>query len=300
MIDLYHGDCREILPRLPANFFHGLLTDPPAAVSCLENTWDIADRHTFGVAGREGEQDLKVKKGFEVLPRYASADPVAYARFIAVVFTMVLRILRPGAHGLVWSTPRMAHHVTGALERVGFEIRDILVHIFGDRMPKGDNLKPAVDFWILIRKPLAEATIKRNAEVWGTGLLQVKECLIEEGPTRTGGSLEKRRRPANLVLSGDGIAAAAALHPGAPRFFFAAKASPQERRVEGDAHPTCKPLSLMRHFLQLLTPRGGSIVDPFLGSGTTAVAAAQLGLDCTGIEQDLKYLEMARQRIFFA
>lgn len=63
-------------------------------------------------------------------------------------------------------------------------------------------------------------------------------------------------------------------------------------------HPTVKPLALMRYLLKLFdTPTGGKVLDPFGGSGSTAVAAVQLGRDCTIIEREAEYCKIAEARI---
>lgn len=61
-------------------------------------------------------------------------------------------------------------------------------------------------------------------------------------------------------------------------------------------HPTVKPLALMRWLCRLVTPPGGLILDPFVGSGTTAIAAKAEGMRCVGIEMEVEYLEIARRR----
>jgi site-specific DNA-methyltransferase (adenine-specific) len=68
----------------------------------------------------------------------------------------------------------------------------------------------------------------------------------------------------------------------AARFFYAAKASKAERA--GAGHATVKPLSLMRWLVRLVTPPGGVVVDPFLGSGTTMLACEAEGFTCWGAE----------------
>lgn len=82
---------------------------------------------------------------------------------------------------------------------------------------------------------------------------------------------------------------------GASRFFYCAKASRKERG-EGNNHPTVKPLALMRWLVRLITPPGGKVLDPFIGSGTTALAAKEEGFRCVGIDTSDEYLEIARQR----
>ena len=83
---------------------------------------------------------------------------------------------------------------------------------------------------------------------------------------------------------------------GASRFFYCAKVSPDERG-ESD-HPTMKPVELMRWLVRLVTPPGGTVLDPFTGSGSTGVAAVRDGFRFVGIEQDDHYREeIARPRI---
>ena len=85
---------------------------------------------------------------------------------------------------------------------------------------------------------------------------------------------------------------------GASRFFYVAKADATERpRVNGTAHPTVKPLSLMRWLVRLVTPPGGTILEPFAGSGTTVEACIVEGFQCIAIEREADYLPLIRQRI---
>src|SRR5690606_38007619 len=70
---------------------------------------------------------------------------------------------------------------------------------------------------------------------------------------------------------------------GASRFFYCAKASRKERG-EFNKHPTVKPIALMEYLIKLVTPPEGIVLDPFLGSGTTALAALNLGRFFIGIE----------------
>ena len=62
-------------------------------------------------------------------------------------------------------------------------------------------------------------------------------------------------------------------------------------------HPTVKPLALMRYLVRLVTPPDGVVLDPFLGSGTTAIAAVLEGRDWIGIEREAEYCDIARARI---
>jgi site-specific DNA-methyltransferase (adenine-specific) len=72
-----------------------------------------------------------------------------------------------------------------------------------------------------------------------------------------------------------------------------------EKKVEGKGnnHPTVKPIELMKYLIQLVTPPGGHVLDPFNGSGSTGCAAVELDMDYTGIELDAKYVDIACKRI---
>jgi site-specific DNA-methyltransferase (adenine-specific) len=111
----------------------------------------------------------------------------------------------------------------------------------------------------------------------------------------------------------------------AARFFYTAKASKHDRNeglegLEGrltddgrkvpadnayqrgkssrqNFHPTVKPTDLMRYLCRLITPQGGVVLDPFMGSGSTLKAAELEGFSAIGIELDPQYIEIARRRI---
>lgn len=70
-------------------------------------------------------------------------------------------------------------------------------------------------------------------------------------------------------------------------------------RARRNIHPTVKPLALTRYLVRLITPPGGTVLDLFLGSGTTAIAAELEGFSCIGIEQSPEYLDVARRRIAY-
>ncbi len=82
----------------------------------------------------------------------------------------------------------------------------------------------------------------------------------------------------------------------AARFFYCAKASRKDRG-EGNSHPTVKPTELMRYLCRLVTPPGGTVLDPFMGSGSTGVAAQDEGFSFTGIEADASYFDIACKRL---
>jgi DNA modification methylase len=83
---------------------------------------------------------------------------------------------------------------------------------------------------------------------------------------------------------------------GASRFFYCPKTSKSDRN-EGNNHPTVKPTDLMAYLIRLVTPKGGIVLDPFMGSGSTGKAAVREGMEFIGIERENEYFEIAKSRI---
>jgi site-specific DNA-methyltransferase (adenine-specific) len=82
----------------------------------------------------------------------------------------------------------------------------------------------------------------------------------------------------------------------AARFFYCAKATTEERG-EGNNHPTVKPINLMRWLCRLVTPVGGTVLDPFTGSGSTLIAADAEQFDAIGCELSPDYAAIAERRV---
>jgi site-specific DNA-methyltransferase (adenine-specific) len=82
----------------------------------------------------------------------------------------------------------------------------------------------------------------------------------------------------------------------AARFFYSAKATKADRG-EGNIHPTVKPVDLMRWLCRLVTPEGGTVLDPFVGSGSTLVAADAEQFNAIGIELSPEYAAIAERRV---
>lgn len=198
----------------------------------------------------------------------------------------------------------------------------------------GTALKPAFEPVVVARKPL-DGTVAGNVLAHGTGALNIDGCRMGDGSESQGprGGSPSGRWPTNVVLddsqaaeldrqsgtstsrigkprgaaSGDGwgMTATGVEYDdagGASRFFptfrYEAKAPTTERpRVDGVAHPTVKPLDLMRWLVRLVTPPGGVVLEPFAGSGTTAEACALEGFQCIAIEREADYLPLIMARL---
>jgi site-specific DNA-methyltransferase (adenine-specific) len=184
----------------------------------------------------------------------------------------------------------------------------------------GTALKPALEPITVARKPF-KGTVAANVLAHGTGGINVDGCRVatderiaahygtgggaghttgkfnqpyQRGDANAENTHTMGRWPANLIY--DGSDEPCALLGDAARFFYCAKASKADRG-DGNVHPTVKPTELMRYLCRLVTPPGGVVLDPFMGSGSTGKAAALEGFKFIGIEREAEYLEIARGRI---
>ena len=185
----------------------------------------------------------------------------------------------------------------------------------------GTALKPAYEPALLVRKPLS-GTVAQNTLDHGCGGLNVDGCRVgscstfrtqaaesmfmqsNEIPVTTGS--ESGRWPANIILD-EQASEQLEQQAGTSRFFYTAKASKSEReaglRAEGgrraNVHPTVKPIDLMRYLIRLITPPHGTVLDPFMGSGSTGCAAALEGVSFIGVEREPEYFAIAQQRVAY-
>lgn len=195
---------------------------------------------------------------------------------------------------------------------------------------KGSGLKPAWEPICLARKPLI-GTLVENALEHGTGAINIDGCRVgvdeseivqddgqrvtttaHEGYLRPGASMfntgkaakrsgpsnSQGRFPANLMHDGSDEVVAAFPGEGdksASRFFYSSKASKHDRA--GSKHPTVKPVALMQWLIRLVCPKGGTVIDPFSGSGTTGAAAYLEGVNAILCEREEEYLSDIRSRL---
>jgi len=189
----------------------------------------------------------------------------------------------------------------------------------------GTALKPALEPITVARKPLI-GTVAENVLQHGTGAINVdggRVAFVSDADRRESTAKNQHadfgtqpmtnnnvygdysmiqpanynppgRWPANFIH--DGSEEVTDLLGSAARFFYCAKASKADRG-ENNHHPTVKPTDLMRYLCRLVTPPGGVVLDPFMGSGSTGKAAALEGFSFIGIEREAEYVAIAQARI---
>ena len=292
------GDALEVLPRLPANSVDLVLTDPPYFLDKLDNEW---------TPERAARRFYKSQAVFH-LPLGMKFDPNQGRRmyeWYLEVSRELYRVLKPGGFFFSFSSPRLLHRMACAVEDAGFHIRDTFLWLYTQNQPKAMGVAHFIE-----RMPLSEQakqSLKERLKGWKTP--QVKSCyepiLVAQKPYE-GTFLENMLQygvglfhtevrigqnmfPANVLLV-EGV------EETLDKYFLVPKPSVDERGAFNQ-HPSVKPLALCEYLIQLTVPEGAVVLDPFLGSGTTALAARNLMRRYIGIEINPEYVAIACKRL---
>jgi len=215
-IELFNGDCLEVMRGIADGSVDSIITDPPAGIAFMNKEWD---------KNKGGRNE--------------------WIAWMTEVMSECHRVLKHGGHALVWTLPRTQHWTALACEDAGFELRDNVIHIFGSGFPKslniskqidkeagavrevvglntrsgkergtygafsgesfettpttdhakqhegwGTALKPAYENWLLLRKPLSEKTVAKNVIKHGVGGINIDGCRVhgESWGIRTNGN----------------------------------------------------------------------------------------------------------------
>ncbi len=281
------GDCLEHLPHIPSSSVHLLLSDIPYGIGL--GTWDVIHNNTNSAyLGQSPAQIGKsaFKRRGKPIRGWNDADRNIvreYQEWCSGWAEMVYPIMKPGASVLVFGARRTIHRAVVALEDAGFMLRDMLiwkkqsVHhrsqriaIVFDRRGARDlskkwkgwrvgNLGPIYEPIAWLFKPY-KRTIADNIIENEVGAMNIEECLIDG------------KSPTNILEIG--------FRPNEERF-----------------HEAQKPVALIEYLIQLTTIENQIVLDPFVGSGTTAVACRNLNRRFIGFEIDKRYCEIAIERL---
>lgn len=115
-VTVWHGDCVEVMREMEPESIDAIVTDPPSGIHFMGKEWD----HDRG--GRQ-----------------------QWVAWMTTVMQEALRVAKPGAHAFVWALPRTSHWTATALEDAGWDVRDIVVHLFGSGFPKSQNVSVQID-----------------------------------------------------------------------------------------------------------------------------------------------------------
>jgi site-specific DNA-methyltransferase (adenine-specific) len=424
-VKLIHGDSLEVLKKMKDNRIDALITDPPYGISFMNKKWDyqippvelweevyrVMKPGAYGLVacGTRTQHRMAVNledAGFIIRDIvawvYGQGFPKSHDVSKAIERKLTTGSSNTKDFGKLsgeklerggWGISKMnkTHgyrgkdytHETKQTNRLGK--LEPTTEEAKKWMGWGTALKPAMEMWTLIMKPISEKTIAENLLEWEVGAINIDACRVPSEPIPVNkleewsgfGQKERPdyeqemntqgRWPANLLHDGseevvelfpetksgkmtskhtrhtDGSPVGIygkfdVNHPlsetigdsgSAARFFYCAKASKSEKdaglnelpdRVVGglqcpvdqsmltgsgnvrnnirkNTHTTVKPIELMKYLVTLITPPGGKVLDPFMGSGTTGIACGKLGFNFIGIDLEEEYVEIAKKRI---
>lgn len=275
MYRIHHADCFDWLRARKPCSLHAVCTDPPYGV--LEFTEKEVSKLR---AGRGGVWRLPPTIGGskrDPLPRFTvltETQKLELRRYFHEWGKILWPALVPGTHVCVAGHPILQHLVQNAMAEAGYEVRTAIMRLYfsfrgGDRPKNAEREFPEVcvtpkgayEPWMLFRKPIAEKTVAENLRKWKTGGL--------------------RRLSVDKPL---------------PDSIPSGRTPNREETISN--HPCLKPQHFMRIIVRSLLPLGkGTVLDPFMGSGSTIAAAEAIGYDSVGVELDAEYFQLAERSI---
>jgi site-specific DNA-methyltransferase (adenine-specific) len=298
-IFIINNNCIDELSKLGDNTIDCVITDPPYFIDKLDNTWSSS-------AIKNDKKNSHIKH----LPKGMKFDKTQVKNlydYYLELSRLLFEKMKPGAYFLSFSSPRLYHAIAMACEIAGFEIRDMINWTYTQCMPKGMSMNHIIQKMVIpdsekkqlmeeykdyktpqIRscfepicvamKPLGKLTFIKNELQFKTGLLDFSQ--------KVGNNSD--RVPANVITTEE-------YNDHYDKNFLISKPSKKEKG-EYNTHITVKPMELMEHLIKLFSKVGSTVVDPFLGSGTTAVACMNTNRKCIGIELNEEYYNIAVAR----
>lgn len=296
-----YGDCIEMMKRIPTGSIDMVCTDPPYFLDGLGSDWNKESLDSKGSSAVVGN----LPKGM----KFDRNQSKKFREFYEGVSREVFRILKPGGAFISFSSPRLYHSMTIAIEDAGFEIRDMLGWIYTQSQVKAfsqdhiidkdkqltpgekealketcrnwktPQLKPAIEPMCLAVKPI-EGRYIDNFQKYGTGLMNTSD------ETKTG---EEGFFPSNIITTDE-------IEESMDRVFLVSKPTKAEKK-EYNTHLSVKPLTLISHLIKLFTKENAIVLDPFMGSGTTALASIQSNRRYIGFDINKEYIQITERRI---
>ncbi len=290
VVELHHADCRSVLPFISSSSIHLCLTDIPYGVDA--EAWDVLHTNKNSALGGRSPAQAKAGQGFrrrgKPINGWSKADkdrPIEYQAWCESWTELIHDLLKPAGALMTFCGRRTMHRAMLAMEDAHLLIRDVLMwekpsaHHRAQSLPKAlqrrgmdveaeqwdgwrlGNLAPQFEPIVWSIRRYTHPTLTDNILEHGVGAMNTAACL-QDG-----------KSPGNILRGfdfGDG---------------------------ERGRHPTQKPVSLLRYLVRLVTRDQQSVLDPFMGSGSTGVAAVREGRRFVGIEADAEYFDIARKRI---
>lgn len=282
--DIRLGDCFDHFKTIPDNSIDLCLTDPPYFIDGLGDDWDpdlVKTKQSR--AGAIGG----LPTGMKFDPRQGKE----FQDFMYRVSTEVLRVLKPGAFYIAFSQARLYHRLGVAVEDAGFEIRDMMGWTYSGQakaFSQDHIIRKQHDWTEQEREDLI-----RELSGWKTAQLRpcIEPMTLAQKPPQ--GKLIDNWRSYQVGLMNT-YNEWEGQFPG--NLVPCSKPTQQERGTN-NTHVSVKPVRLCEHLIKLFTTENALVLDPFLGSGTTAVAAERTHRRCVGFELSPEYYNIIQSRL---
>lgn len=299
-IIILNNDCMAELSKLNDNSIDCVITDPPYFIDKLDNKW----------SSNKVNNDTK-NSHIKHLPKgmkFSKSQVKSLYDYYLKLSKLLLKKMKPGAYFLSFSSPRLYHAIAMSCDIAGFEVRDMINWTYTKSMPKGmsvshiikkmnlsnkekvklikeyknfktPQIKSCFEPICVAMKPIGNLTFIKNELKFNTGLLDFSQKVGKDCD----------RVPANIITTEE-------FHDIYDKNFLVSKPSKKEKGKK-NTHITVKPIALMEHLVKLFSKKNSLVVDPFLGSGTTALACKNTGRKCIGYEINTEYYDIALNRL---
>ena len=281
-IQIINDDCRNVLAQMADNSVHLVLTDPPYFLDGLDNDWKKGNEKAKKATGAIG--------GLPVGMKFDPAQGLALQQFMHEIAVELSRVLVPGGFFLSFSQPRLSARMAVGIEDAGFEIRDIYAWHFTKRAQmkafSQDHFVDKMDVTDAKKKKIKKNLRGRKTPQFRP---QYESIIMAQNPkegTFINNWLEYQSGLIDVSQTLDGTA---------PSTVMTVEKPSGDERLHG--HMTPKPVKLLRHLIEVFSCQGQTVLDPFLGSGSTAIASKRAKRSCIGIDIELEYTKIAKRRI---
>ncbi len=299
-INIYNADCMQHLKTLKDNSIDCVITDPPYFIDKLDSNWSSKDINN----DKKNSHIKHLPKGMKFDKKQVKNLYDYYVELAKLLF----KKMKPGGYFLSFSSPRLYHAIAMACEIAGFDIRDMINWTYTQSMPKGMSMTHIIkkmkgltenkkiklieeykDFKTpqirscfepicVAMKPMG-TTFMKNELNFKTGMIDFSQKV----------GINSDRVPANIITTEE-------YNESYDKNFMVSKPNKKEKGAK-NTHITVKPIALMEHLVKLFSKKGALVLDPFVGSGTTAIACKNTNRKCIGCEINKEYYDIALDRL---
>ena len=277
VFNIINDDCMNQLIKLPDDYLDCVITDPPYFLDKLDNKWSSNDIKN----DKKNSHITHLPKGM----KFDKGQVKKLYDYYLELSKLLIKKMKPGAYFLSFSSPRLYHAIAMSCEIAGFEIRDMINWTYTQSMPKGmsmnhiikklkisdeekntlinkyqdfktPQIKSCFEPICVAMKPIGKLTFIKNELQFNTGLLDFSQKVGEDND----------KTPANVITTEE--------YTDVYNKNFLISKPTKKEKGELNTHITIKPIELMEHLIKLFSKENSIVLDPFLGSGTTAIAVS--------------------------